>query len=933
MQFFNKKIGTKLFGGFSAVLVISAIVAYVGYHGLMAVVDRVNKRDDVNILVKELLDTRLLESTYMITNDPEYVGDVEKKVSHIVDKAQETRGKFKQQANKEQMNLVISQVNEYFDTFKSFVNLDRQRVQTNQDMQALAQEALAHIESIGSDQRAQLTKGYDESDTFLAKKMANAADANQIIKLYIDARLSEKEFIDSGGKQQWKDAATEGIDKILTLSDDMKTRFQEIKSLEQIEAIKTAVLAYSDALEKCNELIQSQIETKAEMVNKSLIAREKIYAIRSNQSDEIMKVVDNLEIDRKDFGRFLNTRLDKAEKANQLVSWFVEVQMYENEFIFSHGDPNWKVKINENIDNILELANQLKAKLRMPKARRQINEAIASVEAYAAAFNRFEQFMLELNGSLFNMNETAIEVMKQAEAIREDQNNQLDEARKINATFMDEKTANSDEANQIVKWFTEARKNEKDFILSGGQKKYEDEVNRNANNILDLSTILKSRLGLSENQEQLDKVITAVTDYKQAFSNFVGMMQLQDIMTQKMQTVARETEKVFADVLNNQKINMEKQINSTMGLIGSVTIVVIFVGILLAWIISRGITKPLSKAVARLKDIAEGDGDITKRLEAKSGDEVGELANSFNTFADKLHEIIKDIRNNTETLDSSSKSLSQLSSQMSEGVVNMSSKSNTVAVSAEEMSTNMSTVAASMQQAAASIDMVATSTEEMTSTVNEIAQNSEKAKNITEDAVSQAKEALNNVDSLGRAANEIGKVTETITEISGQTNLLALNATIEAARAGEAGKGFAVVANEIKDLAKQTAEATQGIREKISSIQKVSATTVAEIEHISKVISDVDDIVSFIATAVEEQSVTTKEIAGNAAQASQGIQEVNNSVAQSSKVAEDMAKEIAEVNHTANEMSQCGIQVDSSSSDLSELVEKLRSIVVQFKLD
>lgn len=933
MQFFNKKIGTKLFGGFSAVLVISAIVAYVGYHGLMAVVDRVNKRDDVNILVKELLDTRLLESTYMITNDPEYVGDVEKKVSHIVDKAQETRGKFKQQANKEQMNLVISQVNEYFDTFKSFVNLDRQRVQTNQDMQALAQEALAHIESIGSDQRAQLTKGYDESDTFLAKKMANAADANQIIKLYIDARLSEKEFIDSGGKQQWKDAATEGIDKILTLSDDMKTRFQEIKSLEQIEAIKTAVLAYSDALEKCNELIQSQIETKAEMVNKSLIAREKIYAIRSNQSDEIMKVVDNLEIDRKDFGRFLNTRLDKAEKANQLVSWFVEVQMYENEFIFSHGDPNWKVKINENIDNILELANQLKAKLRMPKARRQINEAIASVEAYAAAFNRFEQFMLELNGSLFNMNETAIEVMKQAEAIREDQNNQLDEARKINATFMDEKTANSDEANQIVKWFTEARKNEKDFILSGGQKKYEDEVNRNANNILDLSTILKSRLGLSENQEQLDKVITAVTDYKQAFSNFVGMMQLQDIMTQKMQTVARETEKVFADVLNNQKINMEKQINSTMGLIGSVTIVVIFVGILLAWIISRGITKPLSKAVARLKDIAEGDGDITKRLEAKSGDEVGELANSFNTFADKLHKIIKDIRNNTETLDSSSKSLSQLSSQMSEGVVNMSSKSNTVAVSAEEMSTNMSTVAASMQQAAASIDMVATSTEEMTSTVNEIAQNSEKAKNITEDAVSQAKEALNNVDSLGRAANEIGKVTETITEISGQTNLLALNATIEAARAGEAGKGFAVVANEIKDLAKQTAEATQGIREKISSIQKVSATTVAEIEHISKVISDVDDIVSFIATAVEEQSVTTKEIAGNAAQASQGIQEVNNSVAQSSKVAEDMAKEIAEVNHTANEMSQCGIQVDSSSSDLSELVEKLRSIVVQFKLD
>lgn len=156
----------------------------------------------------------------------------------------------------------------------------------------------------------------------------------------------------------------------------------------------------------------------------------------------------------------------------------------------------------------------------------------------------------------------------------------------------------------------------------------------------------------------------------------------------------------------------------------------------------------------------------------------------------------------------------------------------------------------------------------MTTTINEIAQNTEKANTITGEAVSEAKGASDNVDELGSAAQEISKVTETVTEISEQTNLLALNATIEAARAGDAGKGFAVVANEIKELARQTAEATQDIKRRIEGIQDSTSGTVTKIQQISKVINDVNDIVSTIASSVEEQSVTTKEIATNVAQAS-----------------------------------------------------------------
>jgi len=188
------------------------------------------------------------------------------------------------------------------------------------------------------------------------------------------------------------------------------------------------------------------------------------------------------------------------------------------------------------------------------------------------------------------------------------------------------------------------------------------------------------------------------------------------------------------------------------------------------------------------------------------------------------------------------------------------------------------------------------------------------------------------VNELGRAADEINKVTEAITEISEQTNLLALNATIEAARAGEAGKGFAVVANEIKDLAKQTAMATLDIKNKIQGIQQATGVTVHEINEISTVIADVDQIVATIASAVEEQSATTREISANVNQASQGINEVNENVAQSSAVSSEIASDIATVNESANEINTASSQVKISAEALSGVADRLKDMVSRFKI-
>lgn len=345
------------------------------------------------------------------------------------------------------------------------------------------------------------------------------------------------------------------------------------------------------------------------------------------------------------------------------------------------------------------------------------------------------------------------------------------------------------------------------------------------------------------------------------------------------------------------------------------------------------VTKPINKTVAMVKDIAEGEGDLTKRLTVKSSmhDEIDELSGWFNIFVEKLQTIIRDISRNIEVVDTSACDLSNISGTMSNGVIALSERSQTVAAAAEQMSANMTSVASSCEEAASNINVVAAAAEQMTNTINEIAGSSEQARTITAEAVTKSENAVAKINTLGHAAKDITRVTEVITEISGQTNLLALNATIEAARAGEAGRGFAVVANEIKELARQTANATLEIKEKIINIQISTEGSITEISEISQVIGRVNEIVNNIAVAMDEQSSATGEIAENISQASTGIQDVSENVSQSSCVSEEIAKDIAQVNGHTSEISGLSTKLDSRSHTLSELSSKLKSMVGRFK--
>ncbi len=374
------------------------------------------------------------------------------------------------------------------------------------------------------------------------------------------------------------------------------------------------------------------------------------------------------------------------------------------------------------------------------------------------------------------------------------------------------------------------------------------------------------------------------------------------------------------------------QVRKSLGVMVIITGIIFLAIISLCLTIVFGLAKRLKEMVINFQDIAEGEGDLTKRIAIKSSDEIDELARWFNTFIDKLQGIIKQLTENSANVTQSSTKLTEISKNLLNNSTDTSTRATNVAVAAEEMSTNLSSVAAAMEQSATNTNMVAVASEEMSSTINEIAENAERARGISLNAVSQAEEASRDMGELGSAADKIGKMTETITEISEQTNLLALNATIEAARAGEAGKGFAVVANEIKELAKQTAEATLEIKNLVEAVQTTSHKTGKGITSITEVITGINETIGSIATAVEEQTATTREIAENITQASQGIQEVNENVSQSSSVASEITTEIAEVSTASQNISISSQDVENNAKDLQENATQLVNIVGSFKV-
>jgi methyl-accepting chemotaxis protein len=330
---------------------------------------------------------------------------------------------------------------------------------------------------------------------------------------------------------------------------------------------------------------------------------------------------------------------------------------------------------------------------------------------------------------------------------------------------------------------------------------------------------------------------------------------------------------------------------------------VLVVGMLIALLLGLYVVSLITGAVRRVKHVLErmADGDLTQTAEIDSRDELGAMAVALNTAAGNMRETVQTLASSATALAGSSRDLSGVSQQIAGSAEQASAQANVVSAAAEQVSRNVQTVA--------------TGAEEMGASIREIAQNANQAAQVASDAVDVAARTTDTVTKLGASSAEIGNVVKVITSIAEQTNLLALNATIEAARAGEAGKGFAVVANEVKELAQQTAQATEDISKRIQAIQNDTTGAVEAIEQISTVIGQINDFQNTIASAVEEQHATTSEMARNVSEAATGSSEIAANITGVAEAAEATTSGVADNRRAADDLARM-------SDELTTLVSR-----------
>jgi methyl-accepting chemotaxis protein len=317
--------------------------------------------------------------------------------------------------------------------------------------------------------------------------------------------------------------------------------------------------------------------------------------------------------------------------------------------------------------------------------------------------------------------------------------------------------------------------------------------------------------------------------------------------------------------------------------------------------VTRAIVKPLAEVVRVADQVA--NGDLTERLEVETTDEVGQTGRALNQAFGQMGSAIKTIAENSRSLKGASEELTAVSHQM--------------AASAEETSAQAMVVSASAEQVSHNVETVATGIEEMTASIREISDNAHDAARVATEAVEEAESTAATITRLDESSARISDVTKVITSISEQTNLLALNATIEAARAGESGKGFAVVANEVKELARETASATEEIGSRVEEIQNDTGSAVTAIGRIGTIVKRIHEIQNTIASAVEEQTATTNDIIRSVTEVAGGSSEIANSISGVATGTKDTAAGASTAQSAAQELAEM-------ATVLKKLVEKFR---------
>lgn len=449
----------------------------------------------------------------------------------------------------------------------------------------------------------------------------------------------------------------------------------------------------------------------------------------------------------------------------------------------------------------------------------------------------------------------------------------------------------------------------------------------------------------------------------------------------------KELQKQEIEKTKTSVVSILESVNRMRTVMFSMSGLATILSVLIALFITRSITKPVNRVLNGFRDIAEGD--LTVRLEAKTRDEMGELAEGFNMFSEKLQTVIREVIENMDRLNAMSNDMAGTSTQMASSSAEMNSQAGTAAAASEQVSTNFNKVASATNQTKDSLADIALMTDEMseafskvagfgkktadnvlkmaqssedissqvthiaaaiekvTLSLNEVAENTVQANRISQLANQRTEQINTKMEMLVISSRQIGKIVDVIKKIADQTNMLALNATIEAAGAGTAGKGFAVVAGEVKELARQSADASDEIAGQIEGIQTSVRDTVQAIEEISKIIGKIAGINGTIAASAQEQTATVgeisdsvtgtaatvKNVAENANESANLVGEIARSTDETSKTATEISRNIDELLNSTKSVARSSDEAARGVSDISENVQRISVASKQTAVD